>query len=100
RARRRRRARRLGDSNLSSGHVLRRTRGRALISGARRPARGRGRVDRGGSARGRAGPAVIAVAPLEFTCTRAASQMLTTVCHRDGLQAIILAWPAGATYLP
>jgi uncharacterized protein (DUF779 family) len=40
------------------------------------------------------------VAPLEFACTQAASQMLAAVRRRDGLQAVVLAWPAGATYLP
>lgn len=40
------------------------------------------------------------VAPLEFGCTPAARALLAAVRRRDGRQAVVLAWPAGATYLP
>ena len=40
------------------------------------------------------------VAALKFRCTPAARTLLAAVCQRDGRQAVILAWPAGATYLP
>jgi uncharacterized protein (DUF779 family) len=45
-------------------------------------------------------PPSVTYALPEVGFTAAATNMLAEVCRRDGAQVVLLAWPAGATYLP